>query len=115
MGHGEVMNEKEYKDDCDLERLAIEYSEETGSFYFEYSDESNELKDAYKAGYYAANRKFDKLIKIAIAYQRSREGGLAGQAFTGYTCLKCNRDCSHPNTRVPFICPDCVKELKSDN
>ena len=39
-----------------------------------------------------------------------RRGSLAGQAFTEYTCHRCDQNLMHPNTGVPVLCPACAKE-----
>jgi hypothetical protein len=51
------MSEKE------LEKLANEYCEETGSMYFDYTDASNEIKDAFFAGYKAVQSQLEAKIK----------------------------------------------------
>jgi len=43
---------KELQEKC--EKLGRQYCEDTGSMYFEYTDASNELIDAHKAGFKAA-------------------------------------------------------------
>lgn len=39
-------------------------------------------------------------------------GGIAGQAFTDYTCIRCDQEKMHPNTACPMVCPECYEELK---
>lgn len=41
-----------------------------------------------------------------------RSGSLTGQAFTEYTCLRCDEKKMHPNTGVPLLCDPCAKETK---
>lgn len=36
--------------------------------------------------------------------------GIAGQAFTEYSCLNCNKKDMHPNTNVPKYCRNCSVE-----
>lgn len=48
------MTKDEYDLHLSIDKLATEYCEEVGSFYFEYSDETNELKDAFEAGFMKA-------------------------------------------------------------
>lgn len=55
--------------------------------------------------------RIDKMARGLVAYQRSRSG-LAGQAFTGWECLRCGAEHTHPNTMVPFICDECIGDLK---
>lgn len=37
---------------------------------------------------------------------------LAGQAFTEYTCWRCDQTLSHANTAVPRLCDPCAKETQ---
>lgn len=37
--------------------------------------------------------------------------GLAGQAFTAYTCRGCAEERQHPNTSVPLLCDGCADRL----
>lgn len=53
--------------------------------------------------------KLNKLYRIALGAQR--RGGIVGQAFTAYTCLKCDQEKSHHNTGVPLICPVCEEGI----
>ncbi len=55
--------------------------------------------------------KLNKLWELALWY--SNRGGIAGQAFTNYVCLMCDRDCLHENTNTPIICRDCQKEVRA--
>jgi hypothetical protein len=36
--------------------------------------------------------------------------GIAGQAFTEWTCRFCETQGSHPNTSVPMLCDGCARE-----
>ncbi len=54
----------------------------------------------------------DKLYRIAVGFDMRNRGGLAGQAFTEYTCLYCLSDKAHPNTNAPNLCPDCADQIK---
>jgi hypothetical protein len=38
--------------------------------------------------------------------------GLAGQAFTPYTCKRCGVKSSWPNTNIPKLCSSCSDGLK---
>lgn len=37
-----------------------------------------------------------------------RRGGLAGQAFTEWTCSGCGKEQRHPNTATPRLCVECA-------
>jgi DNA-directed RNA polymerase subunit RPC12/RpoP len=39
-------------------------------------------------------------------------GGLAGQAFTRYTCQVCSAEFQHPNTHTPRMCRVCSDRLR---
>lgn len=56
--------------------------------------------------------KMQTLFEIALSYQNRCSGGIAGQAFTQFVCLRCDQECMHPNTATPIICDDCVKEVR---
>lgn len=56
-------------------------------------------------------RRINNLTRPLIAYQQSRSG-LAGQAFTNWKCLRCDAEHVYPNTMVPFICNDCIGDVK---
>lgn len=43
--------------DLEIEKGARDYCDKTGSMYFEYTDASNELIDAFKAGVEFATKK----------------------------------------------------------
>lgn len=49
---------------------------------------------------------------VIAAHLSHRRGGIAGQTFTNYTCLGCNKDRSNPDTNTPRVCSDCVKEAR---
>ena len=36
--------------------------------------------------------------------------GMMGQAFTEWNCARCEKEASHPDTGVPFLCESCAKE-----
>ncbi len=36
------------------------------------------------------------------------QGGIAGQAFTNYTCVGCGARSQHHNTNTPVLCPSCA-------
>jgi len=57
-------------------------------------------------------RRINNLTRPLIAYQNSRSG-LSGQAFTSWTCLRCDVEHVHPNTMVPFICDNCKSNIKN--
>ena len=57
-------------------------------------------------------KKLDKIWKYIWSYNQSIGGGLAGQAFTPYTCLKCDLEFMHENTNTPIICRDCSNEIR---
>lgn len=57
----------------------------------------------YQADDRKASRIRDRLCRTCY-YLR---GGLAGQAFTSYTCQECGKEQSHPNTAVPKYCAAC--------
>ena len=46
--------------ELEVEKAARNYCDETGSMYFEYTDASNELIDAFKAGFAFAENKLQK-------------------------------------------------------
>ena len=48
------MTKEEYEFELKIEAMAREYCLETGSFIFDYTEESNELTQAFKAGFFAA-------------------------------------------------------------
>ena len=52
-----------------------------------------------------------ELYRVALGESRRRQGGLAGQAFTNFTCLECGQEWSHPNTNTPLFCNPCEKDL----
>lgn len=58
--------------------------------------------------------KLNKLFRVAIAYQRRTGGGLSGQAFTDFICLRCDQESSWPNTNTPIICDSCVKQIVTE-
>jgi hypothetical protein len=37
--------------------------------------------------------------------------GMAGQAFTEYTCKGCDTEQMHPNTAVPKLCDECTDAM----
>lgn len=41
-----------------------------------------------------------------------RIGGMYGQAFTEYTCLRCDEKNHHHNTGTPRLCKTCVEATK---
>jgi DNA-directed RNA polymerase subunit RPC12/RpoP len=51
-----------------------------------------------------------ELHRIALGAQMERSG-FAGQAFTNYICLRCEKEHTHSDTSVPNFCPDCSKGL----
>lgn len=74
----------------------------------------NNLMDAYdtlKADYEKLEGKLKKAYRYALSYQLATQGGLAGQAFTAYQCLKCDTEKNHPNTNTPIFCDDCKKQI----
>jgi DNA-directed RNA polymerase subunit RPC12/RpoP len=51
-----------------------------------------------------------ELYRIVLGQQLNRSG-MAGQALTNYTCLRCEDEFTHGNTMTPYFCPDCTKSL----
>lgn len=58
--------------------------------------------------------KLNKLYRIVLTFQLRNSGGLCGQAFTNYICLKCDQEYSHHNTNTPYICDYCKKEIRDE-
>lgn len=56
-------------------------------------------------------KRINNMARPLIAYQSYR-GGIAGQAFTSWNCLRCDNEFVHPNTLTPFICDICISQIK---
>lgn len=54
-----------------------------------------------------------ELYRVALGWQLSHEGGIAGQAFTEYTCLKCEKEHINPDTNTPQFCRKCTKDIRT--
>jgi len=59
--------------------------------------------------------KLQKLWTVALWYNSRTGGGVCGQAFTNYICLKCDKEYSHHNTAIPILCEDCKSEIRKQN
>lgn len=51
--------------------------------------------------------RLDQLLCKTCFYLKS---GIAGQAFTNYSCRNCGKESSHPNTNTPKYCHQCGEE-----
>ena len=60
------------------------------------------------------NEKLKKLHRIAVSFQERNRDGMAGQAFTNYQCLRCDKTFSHPSTNTPCVCGRCTEEIKEE-
>ena len=60
------------------------------------------------------DKKLKRLYRLVYAYQKLTRGGLAGQAFTSYTCIKCESDHVHTDTNIPILCDSCFKGILTE-
>lgn len=51
--------------------------------------------------------------RILYGYSLRKQGGIAGQAFTTFQCIRCKKEDTHCNTNTPLFCDQCSKEIKS--
>lgn len=61
-----------------------------------------------------SKKKLNQLYRIALSFQLRNQGGLAGQAFTEYVCLRCDSSAMHENTNTPIFCKDCKKQIREE-
>lgn len=47
-------------------------------------------------------------FKAVECFDCQAQHGMAGQAFTNYTCKSCSITRSHPNTATPTLCTSCA-------
>jgi len=69
-------------------------------------------REGFDAGVAAVNEKLDKAHRKLMCLSRRRRGGLAGQAFTNYTCFRCDSEECHGDTNTPLFCRDCESYLQ---
>lgn len=67
-----------------------------------------EIQDAVKAALEKPKLELLKSWRFKDILHAKCSGGMAGQAFTDYTCEGCHQHLSHPNTAVPRFCTPCA-------
>jgi len=58
-------------------------------------------------------KKLNKLYRIAISCDVISLSDLATQAFTSFTCIRCDLDFSYPNGNTPNVCRKCSEVLEN--
>jgi hypothetical protein len=117
--HPDVLFELEHNPPPDFRTIAeahdwVERNMPVGLYYEVLNSRGNRI---YPRTEKTRNTLVDKkklldLYAYALSYQWQNAGGIAGQGFTNYTCLKCDKIFSFPNTNVPIFCRVCEDDLK---
>ena len=81
------------------------------------------VRDSTQRSAHRLQETLDRAHKVSLDVHKSRRTamreckwcfyyrhGVAGQAFTAYTCANCGVVENHPNTNVPKLCESCADQ-----